>query len=583
MAEGRQTVAYQQEEDIGPGMGVSQEGACSSSGNLIIWLLLPKLYQRGKRKIKITTSPNATGLQLCKEISKQLPNIEVETMSLTHSGKTLDMAKTLTEQCVKDNTTVMLRLISEAERQQSSITSRIRKGAELLAKQDEDFQKPYLKIVNHKGEIIEVPEDKQEIILTALILHEAGRSNMKKENYEDALQFLNFAESEFRKCDDVQLNSIDNYGVLILDIMWCNFKLQKIECLSEAKRGLEDAQRYFNNCFGVNLERLEQLEDNSGRDKILHLRLYILFGVQFYHSQMEKDALRDLTKALKLLDELRLNDFDVVCLANEGFTVREARFGLRGTGGDFEKAKLHIEKRRERAQQQRREAEGRREQLTSGAELNNALPETSGQANQVSPPNANPLSSADTVTQSSPSVTSSPTFPTTDAESSSNDDEILKEILSLLPEDDDDYIDTTLEDEEAIICEYLAKLNKNAKKPEEEAPPAPREEKKPAAKGGKKQRSSRKENYSIYIYKVLKQIHPEAGISSMAMSIMNSFVNNLFERIADEASHLARYNKRRTISSREIKTAVCLLLPSEMAKYAMSEGTKAVSKYTCSK
>ena len=33
------------------------------------------------------------------------------------------------------------------------------------------------------------------------------------------------------------------------------------------------------------------------------------------------------------------------------------------------------------------------------------------------------------------------------------------------------------------------------------------------------------ETYKIYIYKVLKQVHPDTGISSKAMSIMNSFIN----------------------------------------------------------
>merc|ERR1712224_1191016 len=61
---------------------------------------------------------------------------------------------------------------------------------------------------------------------------------------------------------------------------------------------------------------------------------------------------------------------------------------------------------------------------------------------------------------------------------------------------------------------------------------------------------------------------------------MNSFVNDLFERIAAEASKLAHYNKRSTITSREIQTAVRLLLPGELAKHAVSEGTKAVTKYT---
>ena len=99
-------------------------------------------------------------------------------------------------------------------------------------------------------------------------------------------------------------------------------------------------------------------------------------------------------------------------------------------------------------------------------------------------------------------------------------------------------------------------------------------------KGEKKRKSKRKESYAIYIYKVLKQVHPDTGVSSKAMSIMNSFVNDLFERIAAEASRLARYNKKSTITSREIQTAVRLLLPGELAKHAVSEGTKALTKYT---
>ncbi|KAE8595203.1 hypothetical protein XENTR_v10015617 [Xenopus tropicalis] len=96
-------------------------------------------------------------------------------------------------------------------------------------------------------------------------------------------------------------------------------------------------------------------------------------------------------------------------------------------------------------------------------------------------------------------------------------------------------------------------------------------------KDGKKRRKTRKESYAIYVYKVLKQVHPDTGISSKAMSIMNSF------RIAGEASRLAHYNKRSTITSREIQTAVRLLLPGELAKHAVSEGTKAVTKYTSAK
>ncbi|XP_065267608.1 histone H2B 8-like [Emys orbicularis] len=114
--------------------------------------------------------------------------------------------------------------------------------------------------------------------------------------------------------------------------------------------------------------------------------------------------------------------------------------------------------------------------------------------------------------------------------------------------------------------------------------PAPKKGcKKAVTKTQKKCRKTRKESYSIYVYKVLKQVHPDTGISSKAMGIMNSFVNDIFERIAGEASRLAHYNKRSTITSQEIQTAVRLLLPGELAKHAVLEGTKAVTKYTSSK
>ena len=109
-------------------------------------------------------------------------------------------------------------------------------------------------------------------------------------------------------------------------------------------------------------------------------------------------------------------------------------------------------------------------------------------------------------------------------------------------------------------------------------------EKKPKAEGEKKKgkKKRRSESYSIYIYKVLKQVHPDTGISSKGMSIMNSFITDIFDKIANEAGKLVRYNKKGTLSSREIQTAVRLILPGELAKHAMSEGTKAVTKYTSS-
>jgi histone H2B len=109
---------------------------------------------------------------------------------------------------------------------------------------------------------------------------------------------------------------------------------------------------------------------------------------------------------------------------------------------------------------------------------------------------------------------------------------------------------------------------------------------KKAAKTPKKTTGGRKtkkvESYASYIYKVLKQVHPNTGISKRGMSILNSFINDIFERLALESSRLSRYSKKSTLSSREIQTAVRLLLPGELSKHAVSEGTKAVTKFTSS-
>ena len=105
--------------------------------------------------------------------------------------------------------------------------------------------------------------------------------------------------------------------------------------------------------------------------------------------------------------------------------------------------------------------------------------------------------------------------------------------------------------------------------------------KKSTKKGGEKKtrRRTRHETFSVYIYKVLKQVHGDTGVSKKSMAIMNSFINDVFEKISLEASKLVRYNKKHTLSAREVQSAVKLLLPGELAKHAIIEGAKAVNKF----
>ena len=101
-----------------------------------------------------------------------------------------------------------------------------------------------------------------------------------------------------------------------------------------------------------------------------------------------------------------------------------------------------------------------------------------------------------------------------------------------------------------------------------------------AKKSKKGHKRAPKRSWNTYIYRTLKQVHKGIGLSSRAMRVINSFCHDVFDRIAVEAAALTRINKSRTMSSREIQTAVRLVLPTELARHAMAEGTKTVAKMT---
>ena len=91
------------------------------------------------------------------------------------------------------------------------------------------------------------------------------------------------------------------------------------------------------------------------------------------------------------------------------------------------------------------------------------------------------------------------------------------------------------------------------------------------------------ESYKSYIFKVLKDSNPKLGIGKKAMDIMNSYATDSFKRIAAEAGNLAQYTEKKTFSSHEVEAAVKLLLPKDLAKYAITKGEAALAKYTGSK
>lgn len=99
---------------------------------------------------------------------------------------------------------------------------------------------------------------------------------------------------------------------------------------------------------------------------------------------------------------------------------------------------------------------------------------------------------------------------------------------------------------------------------------------------GKRRKRSNTTSFSSYIHRLLKQSAPETGISTKAMTVMDTFCRDMFERISEEASRIARFNGKQTISAKTIQSACQLVLPGEIARHAISAGTKAVTAYVAS-
>ncbi|XP_032187400.1 histone H2B type W-T-like [Mustela erminea] len=129
-------------------------------------------------------------------------------------------------------------------------------------------------------------------------------------------------------------------------------------------------------------------------------------------------------------------------------------------------------------------------------------------------------------------------------------------------------------------CETSSEESLGTEEPMAADPKSPKQEQ-PRRRGRRRGRRGGRcpDSFATYFPRVLKQVHEGLSLSQQAVSVMDSFVKDMFERIVDEASRLARSTQRSTITSGEIQTAVRLLLPGEIGKHAASEATKAVIRF----
>ena len=98
--------------------------------------------------------------------------------------------------------------------------------------------------------------------------------------------------------------------------------------------------------------------------------------------------------------------------------------------------------------------------------------------------------------------------------------------------------------------------------------------------GAQKRNKSIHTSYGIYINRLLKNSHPEMGVTKNGMKVLNSFVLDIADRLATEAATLSKYHKQKTVSSFHLIGAVKLVLPPEIAQNAIEEGQRAYKAYS---
>ncbi|KAK9870279.1 hypothetical protein WA026_006366 [Henosepilachna vigintioctopunctata] len=297
-----------------------------------------------------------TACELKNTITQDL-TITSDRLKLISSGKVLLDNETLLTQGIKNGQMILALILGDNQMEMQESENKIKELEEiktdsrLLALDSE-----YIQLEDQFGNTVKVPPSERKALVVAMTLQEKGRSALKRGDLSRALVMFLEADEEFKRCNSQMLTLVDNYALLDLDIAWCYLCLQSMANLPDAEERLKRCEETLYRTYGPNMERVVAVKGSSGNEAALMLRLHLLQAIILYHQNKRDDAMRLLKVTEQELMKLKVDENSVLQLVELGYTITEARIGLRATHGDINAAANYINEVREKKKESRRKA-----------------------------------------------------------------------------------------------------------------------------------------------------------------------------------------------------------------------------------
>ncbi|CAL5025142.1 unnamed protein product [Urochloa decumbens] len=327
---------------------------------------VPMLREEVARRVGDGVEPDRVGLIFGGRVLKDDPPASLREAGLKGNAKVLcslnspDRAKEIAAEAAK----------AKAEEEHAARLVRLWDAAKALSQrhtdgsflEDEDYN---LDLEDQSGQKVMFGSvEDMKALKMALMLHQKGKTQMKKKMYKEALDVLTMAEEAFSLCDSKLIEKVDNVPMLQLDIVWCYFVLRDVSCLEVAGTRLEKARVGFERSHGKDSSRFRVLQAGRQADLAIYVRLELLEGVVAYYNGHAEKARGSLTSAQAKYLQLQVPDEAISMLMDMGYEARSAKRALKMTGYDIQSSvDLLCEEREKKIRRREEDRERQREIL----------------------------------------------------------------------------------------------------------------------------------------------------------------------------------------------------------------------------